>query len=282
MIEITSTAPLRAFADLLELRSGQRISASRAWRIESALRPLMRELHIADLDVLAAEMRYDDALATRVVELLLNNETSFFRDAKQFELFDKGPLSAFANQCSRDRHLRLWSAGCSTGQEAYSLAMLLREAGPRWAGWKLDIVATDISAAAIGRGREGRYAQFEIQRGLPVRSMLQWFRQDGSDWIVDPSLKAMVNFRVQNLLDQPAGQFDAILCRNLLMYLQPEARRRVFDHLACALAPGGVLMLGAGEMAIGQTKHFVPHAEWRGFYASIKDVSASKPLCRTG
>jgi len=272
-------AASQALAALLEERTGQQISAARTWRIESALRPLMRELGLSNLSALAiAAAKGDERLATRITELLLNNETSFFRDMAVFDSFDRTALAALADARRATKGLRLWSAGCSTGQEAYTLAMLLRDGGPRWAGWTIDILATDISASAIGRARRGHYSQFEIQRGLPVRTMLRWFRQDEEEWIVDPAIKNMVRFGVHNLLDPPPGRFDAILCRNVLMYFQPKARAQVFARLAAALEQGGVLMLGAGETVIGQTDCFVSHADWRGLYSASRD--ASPPMVR--
>ncbi|AYJ87558.1 protein-glutamate O-methyltransferase CheR [Sphingomonas paeninsulae] len=269
---------LTVFADLLERRTGQRISAGRSWRIEAALRPFLRELDIPNLGVLAERIAArDEALSTRVTEALLNNETSFFRDFNMFELFSQGALSSLAESCAVTRRLRFWSAGCSTGQEAYTLAMMLRDQGARWEGWAFDILATDVSASVIARGRAGRYSQFEIQRGLPVRTMLKWFEQQGEDWVLDPDVRRSVRFATHNLLSPAPGRFDVILCRNVLMYFQAEARAQLFDHLADALDPGGILVMGAGETVIGQTARFKPHPEWRGFYAGV-NATDRKPM----
>jgi chemotaxis protein methyltransferase CheR len=263
--------PLTIFADLLEKRTGQRISAGRAWRIEAALRPFLRELDIPDLVELAKRVvARDEVLSTRVTEALLNNETSFFRDMNMFDLFRQGPLPALADARATARRLRFWSAGCSTGQEAYTLAMMLRDQGAPWDGWTFDILATDVSASVVARGRAGRYSQFEIQRGLPVRTMLKWFEQQNDDWVVDPRIRRSVRFATHNLLSKAPGRFDVIFCRNVLMYFQAETRARLFDHLADALDPGGILVLGAGETVIGQTARFKPHPEWRGFYTAIR------------
>jgi chemotaxis protein methyltransferase CheR len=254
---------------LLERRTGQRISAARAWRIDAAMRPLLRELELATVDdVMLRIARGDEPLATRVIEALLNNETSFFRDFAMFDLLDKQILPGLAETRRDLRRLRIWSAGCATGQEAYSLAMLLCDGGRRWDGWTIDILATDISTSAVARARSGRYTQFEIQRGLPVRTMLTCFQQEGEDWLIDSALKPMVRFGAHNLLDAAPGRFDLILCRNVLMYFQPATRALVFDRLASALLPGGLLMLGAGETVIGQTDRFMVHGQWRGLYAT--------------
>jgi chemotaxis protein methyltransferase CheR len=260
---------LAVFADLLEKRTGQRISESRAWRIEAALRPFLRELGLSDLGMLADRVSgRDDALSTRVTEALLNNETSFFRDMNVFNQFSQGALSGLAESHAATRRLRFWSAGCSTGQEAYTLAMMLRDQGARWEGWTFDILATDVSASVVERGRAGRYSQFEIQRGLPVRTMLKWFEQQDEEWVIDPGIRRSVRFATHHLLLPAPGRFDVIFCRNVLMYFQADARTRLFGHLADALDPGGVLVLGAGETVIGQTSRFKPHPEWRGFYAT--------------
>lgn len=257
------------FAALLEQRTGQHVSPARNWRIEAALRPIMRDLAIPTLEVLSARIvAGDTALGTRAIEALLNNETSFFRDMAMFDLLDRAVLPALA-ELRGGRRLRIWSAGCSTGQEAYSLAMLLTDSvQSRDRHYAADIMATDVSTTVVTRARRGVYSQFEIQRGLPVRTMLRWFVQSGEDWAIDPRLKRMVRFGAHNLLDVAPGRFDLILCRNLLMYLKPEARSRAFERLAAALDSGGVLMLGAGETVIGQTDRFRAHPEWRGLYAA--------------
>jgi chemotaxis protein methyltransferase CheR len=173
------------------------------------------------------------------------------------------------------RRLRIWSTACSTGQEAYSLAMMLRDGGLRWAGWTFDILATDISGEAVERARIGRFSRFEIQRGLPVRTMLRWFREEGEDWTVDPALKRDIRFATHDIRDAPPGRFDLILCRNVLMYFAVPLRTLVFDLMADALDPGGILMLGAGETVLGQTERFASHPEMRGLYMAAPDVSQS-------
>lgn len=263
-----NTAAIRILGGLLEARTGQQLIAGRQWRIETALRPLARELGLDGIDALVAAVvsSKDDRLATRVVEALLNNETSFFRDPGVFDLLDSGALDRLRRSRADTRTLRIWSAGCSTGQEAYSLAMIIRNAEAHWARWTVEIAATDVSSDAVGRARRGRYSQFEIQRGLPVRTMLRWFQQDGEEWVVDARLRRMIRFSTHSLLDPPPGQFDIILCRNVLMYFAPAVRRAVFDRLHQGLAPDGMLMLGAGETVIGQTEKFTADAGLRGLY----------------
>jgi chemotaxis protein methyltransferase CheR len=267
-------AALRVLGGLLEARTGQQLVAGRVWRIETALRPIARELGLESMDALVGRIvgGREPALATRVVEALLNNESSFFRDPAVFDLLNGAGLDRLREARREERRLRIWSAGCSTGQEAYSVAMMLREADARWAGWTFEIAGTDVSAAAVTRARAGRYSQFEIQRGLPVRTMLRWFTQRDEDWTIDGGLRRMVRFAEHSLLDPAPGKFDVILCRNVMMYFAAPTRAAVFARLAEALDSGGLLMLGAGETVIGQTPHFAADPALRGLYASPKDI----------
>jgi len=187
------TAATNVLTALLEARTGQVLAPARNWRIEAAVKPIMRELGMTSIDGLVARLANADAgpLATRIVESLLNNETSFYRDAFAFEQLERDALNRLKRSRASTRHMRIWSAACSTGQEAYTLAMMLREAGTRWEGWTFEILATDISTSALARAREGRFSRFEIQRGLSVRNMLKWFREDGDEWVADDKLRGI-------------------------------------------------------------------------------------------
>lgn len=277
VVACEASAAKRVLAALLEERTGQSLSTARSWRIEASLKPIMRELGLTTLDALVSRLTsgVEPALAGRVVEALLNNESSFFRDAAAFAQLDLEALEDLRRSRAGTRHLRIWSAACSTGQEAYSLAMMLRDAGPRWAGWTFDILATDASASMVARARQGRFSRFEIQRGLPARTMLRWFREDGDDWVADPSLVRAICFGEHDIRLPAPRRFDLILCRNVLMYFPVPLRTHVFDHLADALDDGGILMLGAGETVLGQTERFLPHPALRGLYVSAAEVSRS-------
>lgn len=252
---------------LLYQRTGQDLDANRAWRIDSALQPVLRGNGFADLDQLAAALATPgtERLADAVIDALLNQETSFYRDTGVLDM--AADILCAQRGAEPSRRVRAWSAGCSVGQEPYSLAMLMAERTARGES-PLDIVATDVSAAAILRARAGRYSQFEIQRGLPVRRMLQWFDQEGEEWVARSDLVRLVSFRRHNLVSEcpPFGLFDVILCRNVLLYFAGDVRRTVFDRLADALRPGGTLILGAGETTIGQTDRFRPSQCFRGAY----------------
>ncbi|MDQ2877831.1 MAG: protein-glutamate O-methyltransferase CheR [Pseudomonadota bacterium] len=262
-----ATSAIDVLSLLLEERTGQRIDATRAWRIETALKPMLRDRGLESLEDLAALVAShgDRAIAKQVVDALLNQETSFFRDAAVLDLVTDAVLDMA--EASPGRRLRLWSAGCSSGQEPLSLAMLFAE---RMAADGLpDIVATDVSDAAVARARAGRFSQFEIQRGLPVRRMVQWFDDTaGGEWIAKADLVRRISFRQMNLIADPLpiGRFDVILCRNVLLYLPADIRRGIFDRFAQVIRPGGLLVLGAGETVIGQTGAFRPSVRFRGLY----------------
>ena len=269
-----SSSAMNMIAALLEQRAGQQIAANRAWRIETALKPLLRTRGLKTLDELVAQLiaSRTGELGDQVVDALLNQETSFFRDVAVLDTVAAAVQGLQA--ANPGRKLRIWSAGCSTGQEPLSLAMLLAEKGMQ-GNAAPEIVATDISPGALNRARLGRYSQFEIQRGLPVRRMVQWFDSIGGDWVAKPELVRRVQFRQHNLTADPAppGRFDMILCRNVMLYFSTAVRRQVFDALATAVRAGGLLVLGAGETVIGMTEHFTPSEEFRGFY------DAAPPAC---
>lgn len=244
---------------------------SRRWRIETALQSLMRERQINSLDQLVATLvaGREPALGDAVVEALLNNETYFYRDRAPFDLLMGAALSRLERARSKTRQLRIWCAGCSTGQEVYSLAMSFAEQRSRWQGWSIDILGTDISRSVIDQARSGIYSQFEVQRGLAVMQMMRWFEElPGAAWRIAADLRRAVRFEVASLVGPapPAERFDIILCRNVLLYFSPETRRAAFARLASAAAEDGVLMLGAGETVIGQTDAFASDPECRGLY----------------
>ena len=255
------------FASLLESRTGQQLDANREWRIETALKPVLRERGLDTLEQLAGELlaARDRTVANQIIDALLNQETSFFRDAAVLDMV-AGAVNALQTP-DLNRRVRIWSAGCSSGQEPLSLAMLFAEQ-PGGEERIPEIVATDISDASVARGRAGRFSQFEIQRGLSVRRMMRWFETVGEDWVASSELVRRVQFRQLNLVDDPLpiGRFDVILCRNVLLYFSPAMRRHVFARLAEVMRPGGLLVLGAGETVIGQTDAFRPSPTYRGLY----------------
>lgn len=257
--------------ELLSRRTGQTLSENRLWRIDTALKPLMLQHNIATLIELVDRLHraQSDYLADEVTDALLNNESFFFRDHLMFEHLSRNVLNDLRGANIARKSLSIWMAGCSTGQEAYSMAMLFADDPIRWQGWRIRLVATDVSVGAINRAAQGRYSQFEVQRGLPIGKMIKWFEQEGECWRVRPELRSRVEFQRQNLLEQTPGgaPFDLILCRNVLLYFSLAMRNQVFARLKSAISPRGYLMLGAGETVIGQTEDFRSSTVHRGFYA---------------
>jgi chemotaxis protein methyltransferase CheR len=273
-----SDSSSRILAGLLEARTGQQLTMNRRWRIETAVASLLRERGIATLDELITilVMGREPALATHVVEALLNNETYFFRDRQPFDLLTAQALPALAVARADKKRLRIWSAGCSTGQEVYSLAMLFAEAPPEeWRGWTVDILGSDVSTSCIERARSGVYTQFEVQRGLGINQMIQWFEESADGWRAVEALRRPVRFQVHNLLEPPPhpGGFDIVLCRNVLLYLSPDKKALAFERLTSAMAEDGWFMMGAGETVIGQTARLGADINARGLYRLAGDGS---------
>ena len=270
-----SDSSSRILAGLLEGRTGQQLTMSRRWRIETALSSLLRERGIASLDELITilVMGKEPSLSEKVVEALLNNETYFFRDRAPFDLLAKFALPELAKRRHETRRLRIWSAGCSTGQEVYSLAMLFAEDPQRWSGWTIDILGTDVSSHCVDRARAGTYSQFEVQRGLGVNQMIKWFEESADGWRAVEALRKPIRFQVHNLLEAPPhpGGFDIVLCRNVLLYLSADRKNLAFERLGSAMAEDGWLMLGAGETVIGQTSKLGADINARGLYRLAGD-----------
>ena len=265
-----SDSSSRILAGLLEARTGQQLTMSRRWRIETALSALLRERGIGTLDELITilVMGKEPGLSGQVVEALLNNETYFFRDRTPFDTLVRHALPELVVKRAVKKRLRIWSAGCSTGQEVYSLSMLFADEPQKWQGWTIDILGTDVSNCVIDRARAGVYSQFEVQRGLAITQTVRWFEEAGDGWRIAEALRRNVRFQPHNLLEAPPspGDFDIVLCRNVLLYLCSEKKALAFDRLASAMAPDGYLMLGAGETVIGQTKKLTSDSKARGLY----------------
>lgn len=258
-------------AALLEARTGQHLTMSRRWRIETALQPLLRERGFPTMDALVGALvgKNHGTLADDVVEALLNNETFFYRDRPTFDLLLGPGLDRLRREKAETRRLAIWCAGCSSGQEVYSLALTFADQRARWEGWTIDLLGTDVSRGAIERAKSGLYSQFEIQRGLPVMQMIRWFEEyPAHTWRASAALRSSVRFHVHSVLDKPPcpGSFDLILCRNVFLYFAPQTRRAAFERLAEASREGGLLMLGAGETVGSQCAAFQPDPDCRGLY----------------
>ncbi|MBX9908927.1 MAG: protein-glutamate O-methyltransferase CheR [Beijerinckiaceae bacterium] len=263
---------------LLHQRSGLSLSEEKRYLAESRLGILCRRSGIDGLGALVQKLRFraDPALENAVVEAMTTNETLFFRDRTPFDLFRDVILPEKLAANATSRSLRIWCAAVSTGQEAYSLAMILDEMAQRLAGWRVEILGTDISTEVLERARQGVYSQFEVQRGLPIQMLLRYFRQDGDKWQVNERIRAMVDLKPHNLLEANAhfGQFDVIFCRNVLIYFDVATKAKVMAALAQRLARDGAFVLGAAETVIGITTTIVPDREHRGLYRESSSVKA--------
>lgn len=270
-------SPDHILAWLLESRAGQIVSQDRLWRMDIALKPVIRAYGLRDISALARNVyeQPDGPLALASVNALLNNETRFFRDPAIFATLGDEVLPLLAGRAvmAGGGVVRIWCAGCSTGQEAYSLAMLLRAMQDRWRGVRFHIVATDISTDAIRQAKSGLFSQAEVQRGLPVNHLLRWFAPDGAQWRIHDELVRMIDFRVGNLLaddlwgnDASPDVYDLLLCRNVLLYFARERQREIIGILAGRSARQGYLLLGAGETLIGQGRDFIASRRFRGMY----------------
>jgi chemotaxis protein methyltransferase CheR len=282
----TSEASHQIIADLLAARTGQHLTESRRWRVNSALAGIFREHGISNVDQLVCLLATPRPgpesrdLSQEVVEALLNNETYFFRDKPTFDQLPQEILPELARRRAGTKRLSIWSAGCSTGQEVYSLAMLFSEQRERWAGWSIELIGTDVSNRAINAARSGLYSQFEVQRGLGVTQMLRHFDETTTGWQIRDEARRMVHFRQHNVLGPPPGRhpFDLVLCRNVLLYFDRATRAAAFDRLASAVAPDGFLMLGAGETVVGQTERFVPSPHRASFFERLPAGGETRQL----
>lgn len=258
-------------ARLLRRRSGLSLTPAKLDLVERRLAPVMRRFGFRDATALIRELRLGrETLATAVTEAVTVNETSFFRDPQIFAHFKTVLLPAMLKARARTRRLRIWSAACSTGQEAWSIAMILDGLGLAPQGWSIDLIATDLSHEAVSRAEEGRYDTLEMARGLSVDQRASWFRPSGEYWCVTEQLRRMVDFRVFNLLDSFGwlDDIDFVFCRNVLLYFDHASRQAVLERMAETLAPDGVLLLGDTETADVGTLHEVTGID--GVYARTR------------
>ena len=254
----------------LKARSGLALSGEKRYLIESRLGPICRRFNFATLHDLVNALKggREATIERAVVEAMTTNETFFFRDRAPFDLFRDVLLPEAMARRAAHRRLRIWCAAASTGQEPYSLAMMLHEAAPRLAGWTVDLVATDLSTEVLEKARAGLYSHFEVQRGLPVQLLIKHFEQQGEQWRIAAALRQMVDFRPLNLLHpfDGLGTFDIIYCRNVLIYFDAATKGDVLARISASLSPDGALLLGAAETVIGLTDRLAPNAQHRGLY----------------
>ncbi|MBV9045006.1 MAG: protein-glutamate O-methyltransferase CheR [Alphaproteobacteria bacterium] len=265
---------LSFLAQVVRRRSGLVLPASKAHLIEGRLSTVMRRFGFKTVDAVIKELRHGgrDTLARAVTEAMTTNESSFFRDRAAFEQFRDLVLPQLMESRAESKRLRIWSAACAAGQEAYSIAMLLDDRKLLAQGWTIDLVATDLSAEMIARAEEGIYSHFEVQRGLAIRRLVAHFTQEGGNWRINENLRRMVMFRQFNLLDSYGwlDDLDVVFCRNVLMYFDKKTKVSVLDKIAEILLPDGVLLLGHAETVTGLSDTFVPISRAPSVYVKGK------------
>ncbi|ADZ69381.1 CheR family methyltransferase [Polymorphum gilvum] len=265
----------------LKERSGLVLSDDKQYLVESRLVPVARKTGIDTLSALVSALQRggNAALASNVVEAMTTNESFFFRDKTPFEHFTNTMLPAMLDKRSKTRSFKIWCAAASTGQEPYSLGICLREAGAKVAGWRVRILGTDLSTEVLEKAKAGIYSQFEVQRGLPIQMLLKYFTQQGDLWQINPDLRAMIEWRKLNLLENFShlGEFDIVFCRNVLIYFDQQTKIDILQRIAKLMPEDGFLVLGAAETVVGLTDAFQPVPGQRGLYQPKQPAARAVP-----
>lgn len=265
---------------LLKERSGLVLSSDKQYLVESRLLPIARRIGLGGLGELVQKVKAPgaEALIVEVVEAMTTNESFFFRDKIPFDHFREAIMPSLVAARSGQKRIRIWCAAASTGQEPYSLAMCLKEMAGQLAGWRIEIIATDLSQEVLEKAKAGIYSQFEVQRGLPIQLLVKYFTQIGETWQIAPEIRSMVQYRPFNLLSDfgQLGGFDAVYCRNVLIYFDQPTKIDVLERVARIVEPDGFLVLGAAETVVGLTEAFKPIPERRGLYLPNKSALTAK------
>ena len=263
----------------LKDRSGLVLSSDKQYLVESRLLPVARRADFGSLGELVGALRRGnaEALMTAVVEAMMTNESLFFRDKTPFEHFRMTVMPALTAARAGARRIRIWCAAASTGQEPYSLAMALKEMEHDLVGWRIELLATDISNEVLEKARHGLYSQFEVQRGLPIGLLIKFFSQFGEAWQVAPEIRRMVKYLQLNLLSDFShlGTFDLVFCRNVLIYFDQPTKTDLLNRLADTVAGDGFLVLGAAETVVGLTDRFKTVGDKHGLY--VPNPRPAKP-----
>jgi chemotaxis protein methyltransferase CheR len=266
-------------AQLLKRRSGLVLNSDKLYLLESRLGPVARKHSLAGLSAIAAKLKAgDEPLARDVTEAMTTNESFFFRDKTPFDHFEKLMLPAMLKARAGARRLRIWCAAASTGQEPFSLAMLLKEKQALVKDWRIDIIGTDLSSEVLTRAKSGLYSQFEVQRGLPVQMMVKYFAKERDQWRIKDEVRSMVEYRQMNLLDSfvGLGTFDIIYCRNVLIYFDEATKRAILERMVQLLPDDGYLLLGAAETVVGITNALAPLEGAQGVSIKASAKTAQK------
>lgn len=270
-------------AQMLKRRSGLILTPEKAYLLESRMGPVARKHGLAGLDAIAAKLKAgSEPLARDVTEAMTTNESFFFRDKTPFDHFEKLILPELLKSRATQRKIKIWCAAASTGQEPYSLGMILKEKAALVKDWRVEILGTDLSAEVLARAQAGVYSQFEVQRGLPIQMLVKYFSKEGEQWRVKEDIRSMVQYRAFNLLDPftGLGTFDIVFCRNVLIYFDEATKRGILERIAQLMPADGYLLLGAAETVIGVTSAFVPVDQARGLYMKVGAAKAAAPMAK--
>lgn len=271
-------ADFEHFIGFLKTKAGIVITAEKAYLVENRLAPVARKHGMAGTSEVLSKLRQAPAaaLVNDVLDAMTTNETLFFRDQRPFDQFREKVIPELMERNAASKRIRIWCAACSSGQEPYSLAMLFNELGPKVAGWRLEIVATDISKTILDRARKAEYSQFEVQRGLPITMLVKYFEQKGEAWALKQDIKSKVQFREFNLLESPRalGQFDVVFCRNVLIYFDHPTKAEILARIAGVMPANGHLFLGGAETVLGVSDKFAAAPGLRGIYLPTEKSAA--------
>ena len=259
---------------MVKRESGLILTEDKSYLLESRLMPLARKRELGGLEDLVqlCKKGTDSSLVKDITEAMTTNESFFFRDIKPFDIFRDATLPFFLDRRSTQRSVRIWCAAASSGQEPYSIGMLIREEAAKLAGWRTEIVGTDISREILEKAKSGLYSQFEVQRGLPIQMLLKYFVKQDDMWQADAALRAMVTYKEYNLLTDlsPLGKFDIVFCRNVLIYFDQDTKGKVLEQISRLMADDGVLFLGGAETVLGVSDKFKPISGFRGVYCKAE------------
>lgn len=258
---------------ILLKRSGLSLTKEKMYLLETRLGPVARKNGHGDIDdlVKALRQKQDEPLLRDITEAMTTNESYFFRDTTPFELLAKQVLPRLLEARASTKSLRIWCAAASTGQEPYTIAMVLKEMAAQLQGWRIEILGTDISPSVLEKAKVGLYSQFEVQRGLPIQMLVKYFEQHGEMWQIDASLRGMIEYRELNLLKDltPLGAFDIIFCRNVLIYFDRGTKTQVLEAMWRLIPRDGALFLGGAETVLGISERFKPSPNQRGVYNPV-------------
>jgi chemotaxis protein methyltransferase CheR len=275
------------FAKHVLQRSGLTLTPEKAYLLDSRLMPVARRWNMKDLGEIANSLRKksDEALLADITDAMTTNESFFFRDQRPFDQFKQVVLPKLLAARASTRKIRIWSAACSTGQEPYSLSMILDEEKSKLAGWNVEIIATDLCRDVLERAKQGMYTQFEVQRGLPITMLVKYFTQVGDKWQLAKPIRDVVKYQPFNLLDdmRVLGQFDVVFCRNVLIYFDQPTKAKVLENMAKQMPLDAMLYLGGAETVLGVTGAFKPVENQRGLYQlAAAPAAATAPKAATG